>query len=70
MSLKKYLTKKNIIIIICFLVIIIGIGSYFLINYLRVKNAVIKVTLDETYYSNPSAETDAQLQKALEYLSE
>lgn len=48
MSLKKYLTKKNIIIIICFLVIIIGIGSYFLINYLRVKNAVIKVTLDET----------------------
>ena len=47
MSLKKYLTKKNIIIIICFLVII-GIGSYFLINYLRVKNAVIKVTLDET----------------------
>lgn len=48
MSLKKFLTKKNIIIIICFLVIIIGIGSYFLINYLRVKNAVIKVTLDET----------------------
>ena len=30
----------------------------------------IEVTLDETYYSNPSAETDAQLQKALEYLSE
>lgn len=48
MFLKKFLTKKNIIIIICFLVIIIGIGSYFLINYLRVKNAVIKVTLDET----------------------
>ena len=48
MSLKKFLTKKNIIIIICFLVIIIGIGSYFLINYLRVKNAVIKVTLDDT----------------------
>ena len=48
MSLKKFLNKKNIIIIICFLVIIIGIGSYFLINYLRVKNAVIKVTLDET----------------------
>lgn len=47
MFLKKFLTKKNIIIIICFLVIIIGIGSYFLINYLRVKNAVIKVTLDE-----------------------
>lgn len=48
MSLKKFLTKKNIIIIICFLIIIIGIGSYFLINYLRVKNAVIKVTLDDT----------------------
>ena len=48
MFLKKFLTKKNIIIIICFLVIIIGIGSYFLINYLRVKNAVIKVTLDDT----------------------
>lgn len=48
MSLKKFLTKKNIIIIICFLVIIIGISSYFLINYLRVKNAVIKVTLDDT----------------------
>lgn len=48
MSLKKFLNKKNIIIIICFLVIIIGIGSYFLINYLRVKNAVIKVTLDDT----------------------
>ena len=48
MSLKKFLTKKNIIIIICFLVIIIGIGSYFLFIYLRVKNAVIKVTLDET----------------------
>lgn len=48
MFLKKFLNKKNIIIIICFLVIIIGIGSYFLINYLRVKNAVIKVTLDET----------------------
>lgn len=30
----------------------------------------IEVALDETYYSNPSAETDAQLQKALEYLSE
>lgn len=30
----------------------------------------IEVTLDETYYSNPSAETDDQLQKALEYLSE
>ena len=48
MSLKKFLTKKNIIIIICFLIIIIGIGCYFLINYLRVKNAVIKVTLDDT----------------------
>ena len=30
----------------------------------------IEVTLDESYYSNPSKETDAQLQKALEYLSE
>ena len=48
MSLKKYLTKKNIIITICILVIIIGLGSYFLINYLRVKNAAIKVTLDDT----------------------
>ena len=48
MSLKKYLTKKNIISTICILVIIIGIGSYFLINYLRVKNAAIKVTLDDT----------------------
>ena len=48
MSLKKFLNKKNIIIIICFLVIIIGIGSYIFFNYLRVKNAVIKVTLDET----------------------
>ena len=47
MFLKKFLTKKNIIIIICFLVIVISIGSYFLINYLRVKNAVIKVTLKE-----------------------
>lgn len=47
MSLKKFLNKKNIIIIICFLVIVISIGSYFLINYLRVKNAVIKVTLKE-----------------------
>lgn len=48
MSLKKFLTKKNIIIIVCLLVIAISIGSYFLINYLRVKNAVIKVTLDDT----------------------
>ena len=48
MSLKKYLTKKNIIITICILVIIIGLGSYFLINYLRVKNATIKITLDDT----------------------
>lgn len=48
MSLKKFLTKKNIIIIVCLLVIVISIGSYFLINYLRVKNAVIKVTLDDT----------------------
>lgn len=47
MALKKFLTKKNIIIIVCFLVIVISIGSYFLINYLRVKNAVIKVTLKE-----------------------
>ena len=47
MALKKFLTKKNIIIIVCFLVIVISIGSYFLINYLQVKNAVIKVTLKE-----------------------
>ncbi len=48
MAERKFLTKKNIIIIVCFLVIIIGISSYFLINYLRVKNAVIKVTLNDT----------------------
>ena len=48
MAERKFLTKKNIIIIVCFFVIIIGISSYFLINYLRVKNAVIKVTLNDT----------------------
>lgn len=46
MFLKRKLTKKNSIFT-CFLVIIIGLSGYFLINYLKVKNAVININLKD-----------------------